>query len=43
MRKLAPGASLRLVLTVGLVLVAVALVLMHGLTLTRAGRRCCPA
>ena len=32
MRKLAPGASLRLVLTVGLVLVAVALVLMHGLT-----------
>jgi EmrB/QacA subfamily drug resistance transporter len=32
MRKLAPGASLRLVLTVGLVLIAVALVLMHGLT-----------
>jgi predicted MFS family arabinose efflux permease len=32
MRKLAPGAPLRLVLTVGLVLVAVALLLMHGLT-----------
>ena len=33
MRKLAPGASLRLVLTVGLVLVAAALLLlMHGLT-----------
>jgi EmrB/QacA subfamily drug resistance transporter len=32
MRKLAPGASLRWVLTVGLMLVAVALLLMHGLT-----------
>jgi EmrB/QacA subfamily drug resistance transporter len=32
MRKLAPGASLRLVLTVGLVLIAGALLLMHGLT-----------
>ena len=32
MRKLAPGASLRLVLTVGLVLVAAAILLMHGLT-----------
>jgi EmrB/QacA subfamily drug resistance transporter len=31
MRKVAPGASLRLVLTVGLALVAVALLLMHGL------------
>jgi EmrB/QacA subfamily drug resistance transporter len=32
MRKLAPGASLRLLLAGGLVLVAVALLLMHGLT-----------
>jgi EmrB/QacA subfamily drug resistance transporter len=32
MRKLAPQASLRLVLTVGLVLIAVALLLMYGLT-----------
>jgi EmrB/QacA subfamily drug resistance transporter len=32
MRKLAPGASLRWVLTVGLVLIAIALLLMHGLT-----------
>jgi EmrB/QacA subfamily drug resistance transporter len=32
MRKLAPGAPLRLVLTVGLVLVAAALLLLHGVT-----------